>query len=86
MGTSHIVVEFATYHLLWIFLFAFVSSYNVSLTLCSLTYENGSPEIPWHSDDEVALGSEPIIVSLSLGAPRQLLLRKKKTNKKVLKY
>jgi hypothetical protein len=31
----------------------------------------------WHSDDEPELGERPLIASLSLGAPRRFLLRRR---------
>lgn len=38
-------------------------------------YRDGSDSMGWHSDDEKELGPEPLIASLSLGAPRRFLLR-----------
>lgn len=40
-------------------------------------YRNGSDYMGWHSDDETSLGSEPVIASLSLGAERCFMLRRK---------
>lgn len=40
-------------------------------------YRGGSDSMAWHSDDEVELGSEPIIASVSFGATRKLQLRHK---------
>lgn len=45
--------------------------------LCNL-YRTGSDYMGWHSDDEPELGPEPVIASLSLGAPRRFLFRLKK--------
>lgn len=47
-------------------------------------YRNGSDYLSWHSDDEVELGVEPTIASLSLGASRTFCLRSKSpsTNQK----
>ena len=39
-------------------------------------YEDGSKSIPWHADDEIELGIEPTIISISIGATRTFLLRK----------
>jgi alkylated DNA repair dioxygenase AlkB len=38
-------------------------------------YRDGMDSMGWHSDDEKELGPEPVIASLSLGAPRRFLLR-----------
>lgn len=38
-------------------------------------YRDGRDAMGWHSDDEAELGAEPLIASLSLGAPRRFLLR-----------
>jgi alkylated DNA repair dioxygenase AlkB len=40
-------------------------------------YPDGSVGAGWHSDDERALGSQPTIASVSLGAPRRFLFRHK---------
>ncbi len=41
-------------------------------------YRNGQDSNGWHSDDEPELGQNPIIASLSLGAPRDFHLRYKR--------
>lgn len=38
-------------------------------------YRDGSDSMGWHADDEPELGKRPIIVSLSLGAARDFVLR-----------
>jgi alkylated DNA repair dioxygenase AlkB len=38
-------------------------------------YRDGRDSMGWHSDDEKELGPEPVIASLSFGAPRRFLLR-----------
>lgn len=38
-------------------------------------YRDGSDSVSWHSDDEPELGKQPLIASLSLGAPRRFSLR-----------
>ena len=38
-------------------------------------YRNGRDSMGWHSDDEPELGPQPVIASLSLGAPRQFVFR-----------
>ena len=40
-------------------------------------YRDGQDAMGWHSDDEAALGPEPVVVSLSLGATRRLDFRPK---------
>lgn len=34
-------------------------------------YRSGADSVSWHADNEAELGSEPVIASLSLGAPRK---------------
>ncbi|WP_018625399.1 alpha-ketoglutarate-dependent dioxygenase AlkB family protein [Kangiella aquimarina] len=41
-------------------------------------YRNGKDSVAWHSDDEPELGRQPVIASLSLGAPRSFQLKHKK--------
>jgi alkylated DNA repair dioxygenase AlkB len=38
-------------------------------------YRDGSDSMGWHSDDEPALGQNPVIGSLSLGGTRRFMLR-----------
>src|SRR4051812_7210340 len=38
-------------------------------------YRDGKDSMGWHADNEPALGHDPVIASLSLGAPRRFLLR-----------
>ncbi|WP_425477356.1 alpha-ketoglutarate-dependent dioxygenase AlkB family protein [Lysobacter capsici] len=40
-------------------------------------YRNESDRMGWHSDDEPELGKEPVIASISLGAPRVFQMRHK---------
>lgn len=40
-------------------------------------YRNGQDSMGWHADDEKSLGPKPIIASLSLGATRTFLMRRK---------
>ncbi|WP_312513842.1 alpha-ketoglutarate-dependent dioxygenase AlkB family protein [Stutzerimonas nitrititolerans] len=40
-------------------------------------YRDGQDAMGWHSDDEAALGPDPMVVSLSLGAVRRLDFRRK---------
>lgn len=40
-------------------------------------YRDGRDSMGWHSDDEPELGARPLIASLSLGAPRRFLLRRR---------
>jgi alkylated DNA repair dioxygenase AlkB len=38
-------------------------------------YRDGHDSMGWHADNEKELGPQPVIASLSLGAPRRFLLR-----------
>ena len=49
-------------------------------------YRNGSDSMGWHSDDEPELGPEPLIASLSLGAPRRFLLRRRDDHGRKTEY
>ena len=40
-------------------------------------YRDGRDRMGWHSDDERELGGRPLIASLSLGAPRRFVLKRK---------
>ena len=40
-------------------------------------YRSGADSMGWHSDDEPELGTNPLIASISLGAPRRFCLRHK---------
>ncbi|WP_028916504.1 alpha-ketoglutarate-dependent dioxygenase AlkB [Pseudoxanthomonas sp. J35] len=40
-------------------------------------YRSGADSMGWHSDDEPELGPRPLIASLSLGATRRFLLRRR---------
>jgi alkylated DNA repair dioxygenase AlkB len=42
-------------------------------------YRNGQDSMGWHSDDEPELGREPVIASLSFGAPRKFRFRSRGT-------
>ena len=53
---------------------ATVSSFNSVLLNY---YRDGQDTTGWHSDDEAELGRNPVIGSISLGAPRDFLLRHK---------
>jgi alkylated DNA repair dioxygenase AlkB len=41
-------------------------------------YRNGIDKMGWHSDDEKALGPDPLIASLNLGVMRRFDLRNRK--------
>jgi alkylated DNA repair dioxygenase AlkB len=52
------------------------ASVGVSFNSCLLNlYHSGAEGMGWHSDDEPELGPEPVIASLSFGAPRRFLFR-----------
>ncbi|MCY1541266.1 2OG-Fe(II) oxygenase superfamily protein [compost metagenome] len=44
-------------------------------------YRDGQDSMGWHSDDEVELGVNPLIASLSLGGTRRFDLRRKGQNR-----
>lgn len=49
---------------------------NQGFNHCLLNYyRDGADAMGWHRDNEVALGSQPIICSISLGSPRRFRLR-----------
>jgi alkylated DNA repair dioxygenase AlkB len=56
----------------------------LSLTGCAFNsvllnlYRDGRDGMGWHSDDEPELGRDPVIASVSLGAPRRFCLRHKR--------
>lgn len=50
------------------------AAFNSVLANC---YRDGRDSMGWHSDDEPELGSQPLIASLSLGATRRFLLRRR---------
>jgi alkylated DNA repair dioxygenase AlkB len=43
--------------------------------LCNL-YRNGSDCVGWHADDEPVFGGDPVVASVSFGAPRTFKLRR----------
>ena len=47
-------------------------------------YRDGKDSMGWHSDDEPELGAEPVIASLSFGAPRRFRLRSRTTHEVAL--
>lgn len=55
---------------------------DVNSVLINL-YRDGSDAMGWHADDEEPLGSNPVIASLSLGAPRRFVLRHERTREKI---
>ncbi|XP_030307796.1 alpha-ketoglutarate-dependent dioxygenase alkB homolog 3 isoform X2 [Calypte anna] len=52
------------------------SGHTFNSLLCNL-YRNEKDSVDWHSDDEPALGTNPLIASLSFGATRTFEMRKK---------
>lgn len=49
-------------------------------------YRDGRDGVSWHADDEPELGPKPVIASLSLGAARRFLLRKKTDHAQSLEF
>ncbi len=55
-----------------------------SFNSCLLNlYENGEQGVSWHSDDEAALGEQPIIASVSFGALRKFSFKHKNNKQKI---
>jgi alkylated DNA repair dioxygenase AlkB len=42
-------------------------------------YRSGRDSVSWHADNEPGLGRDPVIASVSLGAPRRFQLRHRRT-------
>jgi alkylated DNA repair dioxygenase AlkB len=61
-----------------------VQSHTNVLFNCVLInlYRDGKDCMGWHADDEVVLGKQPVIASISLGAERDLLLRRRDSHSK----
>ena len=60
---------------------------DVNFNSCLLNYyPSGDDGMGYHADDELELGTQPIIASLSLGATRKFVFRHKKTQEKVELY
>ncbi|KAM4721684.1 alpha-ketoglutarate-dependent dioxygenase alkB homolog 3 [Rhinophrynus dorsalis] len=53
-----------------------VTGHSFNSLLCNL-YRHDKDSIDWHSDDEPALGRNPVIASLSLGETRNFQMRRK---------
>jgi alkylated DNA repair dioxygenase AlkB len=47
-------------------------------------YRDGHDAMGWHSDDEPELGPQPVIASLSLGAERRFLLKRREPGARAL--
>ncbi len=57
---------------------------RISFNSCLLNlYHSGTEGMAWHSDDESALGKNPVIASLSLGAERKFSFKHKTTKQTV---
>lgn len=57
---------------------------EVSFNSCLLNlYHSGAEGMAWHSDDETALGKNPVIASLSLGAERKFSFKHKSSKHNV---
>ncbi|GAB4189453.1 MAG: alpha-ketoglutarate-dependent dioxygenase AlkB [Wenzhouxiangellaceae bacterium] len=53
-----------------------LSGARFNSVLCNY-YRDGSDSMGWHADDEPELGPEPVIASLSLGASRRFVFRRR---------
>lgn len=59
---------------------------NFRINSCLLNYyRNEKDSVAWHSDDEIELGKNPVIVSLSFGCEREFQLRHR-INKQLSPY
>jgi len=47
-------------------------------------YRDGADYMGWHSDSEAALGAQPLIASLSLGAVRRFVLKRREAGQRVI--
>ncbi|MGY6554494.1 MAG: alpha-ketoglutarate-dependent dioxygenase AlkB family protein [Wenzhouxiangella sp.] len=54
-----------------------IAGVEFNSVLCNL-YRDGRDYMGWHADDEVELGRDPCIASISLGASRRFMLRPKR--------
>jgi alkylated DNA repair dioxygenase AlkB len=52
---------------------------DFNCVLCNL-YRDGRDAMGWHADNEPELGLEPLIASISLGAPRRFQLKPRSAN------
>ena len=52
------------------------ADHSFDSVLCN-RYRDGADGLSWHADDEPELGPEPVIASVSLGAPRVFALRRR---------
>ena len=57
------------------------SSFNAALLNL---YRDGNDSVGWHSDREVKYSPNPLIASLSLGAPRKFMIKNKETKKEIM--
>ena len=48
-------------------------------------YRNGRDSVSWHCDNESAMGADPVLASVSVGAPRDFVLRRKRNHARRLK-
>lgn len=53
-----------------------LTDHRFNAVLCN-RYRDGNDKVGWHADDEPSLGVDPVIASVSLGAPRRFRLRPK---------
>ena len=54
------------------------AAHETSITACLANlYEESQGEIPWHHDEVRACGEARLVIALSLGGPRRMLLRRR---------
>jgi len=56
-----------------------IAKVTFTTCLCNL-YRDGNDSNGWHADDEVSLGENPVIASVSLGATRRFKFRQKENH------
>jgi alkylated DNA repair dioxygenase AlkB len=61
------------------------TNYSFNAVLCNL-YRDGHDCMGWHSDNEVELGEDPVIASLSLGSQRTFRFRALKNKKETVDF
>lgn len=59
-----------------------ITGQEFNCVLCNL-YRDGNDAMGWHADDEPELGPEPVIASVSLGAERRFVLKRRQDGKRV---
>ena len=59
-----------------------ITGHEFNCVLCNL-YRDGRDSMGWHADNESELGPEPVIASVSLGAERRFVLKRRQDGERV---